>query len=80
MSFAVLNAKPVDINFYVTSFSMPVSLLLTLSLGIGIIVGGLLFLKKYLTLKFELHKVKSQLKMNEKEIKNLRAIPLKDQP
>ncbi|GGI77842.1 LapA family protein [Legionella impletisoli] len=79
VSFAVLNAKPVLINFYFTTFQMPISVLITLTLGLGVVIGALLLLSKYWRLKLEHHKLKSQLKLTEKEIKNLRAIPLKDQ-
>lgn len=79
ISFAALNASSVKINFYFTTWSMPVSVLATIMVGIGIIVGFLISLSKYWRLKRELRKMREQLRLTEKEIKNLRAIPLKDQ-
>lgn len=79
VSFAVLNADAVHVNFYITTVNMPVSLLMTLTLGVGVLIGAFLFLSKYWRLKMEHHKIKRQLQLTEKEIKNLRSIPLKDQ-
>ncbi|MDX1838248.1 LapA family protein [Legionella taurinensis] len=79
VSFAALNASSVEVNFYVTTVTMPISILMTIMLGIGILVGFLLFLLRYWRLKRELAKVRNQLRLTEKEIKNLRDIPLKDQ-
>ncbi len=79
VSFAALNASSVVVNFYFNSLSMPISVLMTIMLGIGILIGFLLFISRYWRLKIEYHRMKNQLKLTEKEIKNLRSIPLQDQ-
>jgi len=79
VSFAVLNATSVHINLYVTTLKLPVSILMTLMLGAGLLLGFFLSLCKYWHIKTENRHIRNQLKMTEKEIKNLRAIPLKDQ-
>lgn len=79
VSFAALNAAAVNVNFYFKSVSMPISVLMTIMLGIGILIGFILFIGRYWRLKAECYKVKNQLKLTEKEIKNLRSIPLQDQ-
>ncbi|TAL61324.1 MAG: LapA family protein [Legionella sp.] len=79
VSFATLNASSVEINFYVKTVSMPISVLMTIMLGIGIIIGFVLFIFRYWRLKAECRRMNSQLKLTEKEIKNLRSIPLQDQ-
>ena len=79
ISFAALNASSVQVNFYFTTLKMPISVLMTLMLGVGIILGCILFLSRYWRLKAEHRKIKNQLRLTEKEIKNLRAIPLQDQ-
>jgi putative membrane protein len=79
VSFAALNATSVDVNFYFETVSMPISVLMTIMLGIGILVGFILFIGRFWRLKAECHKIKNQLKLTEKEIKNLRSIPLQDQ-
>lgn len=79
VSFAVLNASSVQVNFYFTTLKMPISVLMVLMLGIGILLGLSLFFFRYWRLKSEHRRIKNQLRLTEKEIKNLRAIPLKDQ-
>ncbi|EHL31126.1 lipopolysaccharide assembly protein LapA domain-containing protein [Legionella drancourtii] len=79
VSFAALNAASVDVNFYFKTVSMPISVLITIMLGIGILIGFILFIGRYWRLKAECNRIKNQLKLTEKEIKNLRSIPLQDQ-
>jgi len=79
ITFAALNSMAVQVNFYFTAFTIPVSVLIIVTLAVGLIIGFMLFLGKYWRLKVEHHKMKTQLKLTEKEIKNLRAIPLQDQ-
>lgn len=79
VSFAALNAASVQINLYFTTVAMPISVLMTIMLGIGILIGFILFILRYWRLKLELIRIKNQLKLTEKEIKNLRSIPLQDQ-
>ncbi|KTC78324.1 lipopolysaccharide assembly protein LapA domain-containing protein [Legionella brunensis] len=79
VTFAALNASSVQVNFYFTKLTMPISVLMTIMLGIGLLLGFLLFLYRYWRLKVEYLKLKNQFKLTEKEIKNLRSIPLQDQ-
>lgn len=76
VSFAALNASSVKVNVYFKTISMPLSVLMTIMLGIGLLFGFLSFLCRYWRLRVEYAKVKNQLKLTEKEIKNLRSIPL----
>ncbi len=79
VSFAALNANSVQINLYYKTITMPISVLMTIMLGIGLLLSFLIFLLRYWHLKLEFLKIKNQCKVMEKEIKNLRAIPLQDQ-
>lgn len=79
VSFAALNAASVQVNFYFTTIKMPISVVMTLALGVGILLGFFLFLYRYWRLKSEHRKIKNQLRLTEKEIKNLRAIPLRNE-
>jgi len=79
VSFAVLNAASVQVNLYFTSLSMPVSLLIILVLGLGVLIGLFCFIWRYWQLKAEYRKLKNQFTLMEKEIRNLRSIPLQDQ-
>lgn len=78
ISFAGLNAQSVHVNLYFTVLNSPVSVLILLMLSLGMLFGFLLSLCRYWRLKAECRKIKNQLKLTEKEIRNLRAIPLQD--
>lgn len=79
ISFAVLNAEPVLINFYVGSSKLPLSLLLVLALIFGVVLGLIVSLTHYIRLKRANSRLRQRLKLVEKEVSNLRAIPLKDE-
>ncbi|MCR9191538.1 MAG: LapA family protein [Gammaproteobacteria bacterium] len=79
VSFAALNATSVEVNLYVTKLVLPISVLVIVMLGIGVCLGFLMFLYRYWRLKADHRKIANQLKMTEREIKNLRSIPLQDQ-
>lgn len=78
ITFACLNAEPVTINYYVGKHSFALSLLIALVFAIGAILGlivGSVMLLKQKTRNMHLH---NRLKLAEKELANLRTIPLKD--
>lgn len=78
VTFAVLNPTLVTMNYYIGQKTLPLSLLLVsvFALGsfLGLLVGGWLFLK----VKLKNYRLKQKLKVAEKEVQNLRAIPLQD--
>lgn len=78
ISFAVLNASTISINFFFTTFNLPTSVFVLIILAIGLFCGYLCSFGRYWRLCAEHRKLKNQLKLTEKEIKNLRAIPLQD--
>jgi putative membrane protein len=77
--FTVLNADPVEINYYFGSRDLPLSLILTIALGLGVLLGVLAGMGKVLGLKRELHSLKRRSQMVSEEVNNLRALPLKEQ-
>jgi len=77
--FAALNAGSVQLNVYFKTFTMPISVLMLATFALGIMFGCFIFLVRYWSLKVHHRKLKHQLELTEREIKNLRAIPLKDQ-
>ncbi len=78
ITFAVLNPAMVTMNYYIGQKTLPLSLLLVtvFALGcfLGLLVGGWLLLK----VKIKNYRLKQRLKVAEKEVQNLRAIPLQD--
>ena len=77
LSFAVLNAETVSLNYYLGSWQAPLSLILVVALALGALFGVLACLSLLLGLKRELAKLRKAAKLSEQEVKNLRAIPLK---
>jgi putative membrane protein len=76
--FAVLNAEPVAFNYYLGKGEFPLSLILVITLAIGAVLGVLGSLTVVLKSKRELAKVRKTAKLQEKEVMNLRALPLKE--
>lgn len=79
ITFAALNASSIKINLYATTLAMPTVVLIGASILLGVFLGFFLFSYRYWHLKKENRKLKNQLELTEKEIKNLRSIPLHDQ-
>ena len=79
VSFAALNSGSVTVNFYFTQFTSAISIVLLCAFGLGMLFGLLLFSAKYLHARREVRKARHQLQMTEKELNNLRVMPLKDQ-
>ncbi len=78
VTFATLNSDLVNINYYIGQKEMPLSLLLSIAFGVGGLLGILVGLWILLKTKMKNFRLKQRLKMAEKEIENLRAIPLQD--
>lgn len=76
ISFAALNAKEVVINAYIVKFHMPMALLIVLMLSIGVCIGYLVMTKRYWSIKRECHRLKNQVDLMERELKNLRVMPV----
>lgn len=78
LSFALLNAEAVNINYYLGMSQVPLSILLVFAFGIGCIVGLLVSMSWYLRSKWHSRKMAQRLELAEKELANLRTMPLKD--
>ncbi len=80
LSFALLNAGPVELDYYFGTVSMPLSMLVVLVLILGAAFGVIAALAMMLGRQRELGKVRRRLVETEKELNELRRLPLKDQP
>jgi len=78
ITFAILNADPVTIHYYIGMKQLPLSLLLVISFGIGLFVSFLYMGFVILRLKSERRHLRKRLSVAEKEIDNLRTIPVRD--
>ena len=78
VTFAILNSETVAVNYYFDRSTIPLSLIIVIAFAIGCLIGmfiGLCFVIKAKMRNYRLHQ---RLSLAEKEIENLRAIPLQD--
>lgn len=78
VSFAVLNAQLVTINYYIAQHDIPLSLLLVLVLSAGCMLGVFTVIVWVIKLKRAAIILKKQINLLEKELNNLRTLPMKD--
>lgn len=78
MTFATLNSESVTINYYLGQSTMPLSLLLVLGFALGCLIGMIVGFWLLIKAKIINYRLRSRLQLAEKEIENLRAIPLQD--
>lgn len=78
MTFATLNSESVTINYYIAQRTLPLSLLIVLVFAFGCLIGMLVGFWLLIKSKILNYRLKNRLQVAEKEIENLRAIPLQD--
>ena len=77
--FAVLNAENVQLNYYLGAVELPLSLVLVLAMIIGAILGIFASLSFIIGSRRSASKLKHSVEVAEKEIVNLRNIPIKNE-
>ena len=78
VSFATLNSESVTINYYLDQSTLPLSLLLVIVFALGCLLGIIVGLWLVLKAKIKNYRMRHKLALAEKEIENLRSIPLQD--
>lgn len=78
LAFHLRNDQLVDLDFYLGSVSLPFSFYVIAALCTGALLGGLAMLPRLLWLRRENARLQKHLRVNEKELNNLRVIPVKD--
>jgi len=76
--FFLKNNQVITFSYLVASMDISLSLLLFVSLGIGVSLGVLAWLPRFISLKHRISKLEKQVKLTEKELGNLRVMPMKD--
>jgi putative membrane protein len=76
--FAVLNAEPVQFNYYFGSRELPLSLIMTMALGVGALLGIFACMGMMFGMKRENIQLRRKSQLASQEVNNLRALPLKD--
>lgn len=78
VAFALLNANPVLVNYYLGSHQWPLAWVLLLALLAGAIIGVFTGLAATLGLRRELSQLRRQQRLDRQEIANLRSLPIKE--
>jgi len=76
--FTALNADPVPFNYYFGSRELPLSLIMTGALGLGVLLGILSCMGLIFGIKRENLSLRRKSQLASQEVNNLRALPLKD--
>ena len=76
--FGSINAEPVKLDYFWGTTEVALSIALVLSLFVGAILGVMACLSMIIRLRHQVSKLQKAVKAAEKEVVNLRAIPLKD--
>jgi len=77
--FSVLNADTVQLHYYLGSIELPLSLVIILAMIVGALLGVLSSLGFIIGSRRSASKLKHSVEVAEKEIVNLRNIPIKNE-
>lgn len=80
LSFAVLNARPVPLDFYFGTREIPLALALVLALVGGAVLGVAASLAMVLRARGEARRLRRSARRAEEELENLRKLPLRPEP
>jgi len=78
LSFSAINSHDVALNYYVGSVTLPLSILLVLSIAFGAFFGILAMIKPLMVLRLEVARLKRAKQISEQEVSNLRSMPIKE--
>lgn len=78
VAFSVLNADYVTLNYYLGFIELPLSLVLVLAMIVGATLGVVASLSFIIGARRKASKLKRSVEVAEKEILNLRNIPIKN--
>ena len=78
LSFAVLNAEPVSLNYYFGYRDIPLSMIVVLSLALGAVIGIVFSMGMILRLKQQVGGLRRRLQLAEKRADELHILPAKE--
>lgn len=76
--FFAKNNQTLEFNYIVDTVELPFSLVMLASLGLGVVLGLLATVPLILQLHHRNASLKKRIKKTEKEVDNLRVLPMKD--
>mgnify|MGYP000500321080 FL=1 len=77
-AFSAVNNSPVNIQYYLGTVTMPISIIVIVSLVIGITIGVLAIFVGSLQLRYENKRLQKKIDLREQELDSLRILPIKD--
>jgi putative membrane protein len=77
-AFSAINNGPVDIQYYLGTLTLPLSVVVIVSLIIGILLGALAIFIGTLRLRYENRRLLKKIDVSEQELNSLRILPIKD--
>ncbi len=77
-AFALMNAAPVNLNYYFGSQELPLSVVLVGAVIVGVLLGVLAGLGRMAQLKRTVTGLRRELRLASREAEQLRAIPVRD--
>ncbi len=77
-AFSAINTAAVSINYYLGTISAPISVIIVLSIVVGIILSAVIISASSLGLRYENRLLNKKLQVVEQEIESLRILPLND--
>jgi|TARA_B110000240_G_C13426922_1_gene422000 putative membrane protein len=77
-AFSAVNNTPVNIQYYLGTVTMPISIIVIVSLVIGITIGVLAIFIGSLQLRYENKRLQKKIDLREQELDSLRILPIKD--
>ncbi len=78
LSFAILNPGVITVNYYFGEAEQRISVWLVLALVLGAFLGALAGLGIILRQRTRISRLNRMVSMTEKEVMNLRSLPIKD--
>ncbi len=78
LSFALMNAEAVTLSYYFGTIDAPLSIIVVVSIALGALLGVSASMAMALGLKQEIARLRRSVKVTEKEVANLRSLPLRD--
>ena len=78
LSFAVLNADPVTLNYYFGNKQIPLSMIVVVALATGAVIGVLVSMGILLRQKQQIFQIRRQLKQAEKSTASTSVVPARE--
>lgn len=76
--FTAINMTSVDIHYYLGVFSLPLSVVIIVSIVLGTALGGLVLSMSIMSLRYENRRLRKKLTTSEQEVNSLRILPITD--